>query len=188
MNRADAAPPGDESAEAVAGTCGPRSIRRAARRHEPGRHAWAPQGWHDGRVTEQQRTRCTLGGPLPGVLQEYIVIPAQDAVAAPAELSDDECATLPQSVAATAFGSFVGVVGFVAGYEAKLNIRQLIGPTLRLQGIAVGSRAHLQDLLRAMQASAIRPVIDSRFALTDAQAAFRQLAGGSHFGKVVVQL
>jgi glycosyltransferase involved in cell wall biosynthesis len=41
------------------------------------------------------RTQRTLGAPLAGVLAEYVVVPAEDAVAAPAHLSDEEAATLP---------------------------------------------------------------------------------------------
>lgn len=40
------------------------------------------QGWHDGLPTPEQRSRKTLGMPLDGVLQEYIVVPAEDAVLA----------------------------------------------------------------------------------------------------------
>jgi len=36
-----------------------------------------------------------LGWPRTGILQDYVVIPADDAVAAPANLSDVEAATLP---------------------------------------------------------------------------------------------
>src|SRR5271157_1748160 len=43
----------------------------------------------------EQRMKQTLGGPLPGVLAEYIVVPAEDTVAAPAQLSDVEAASLP---------------------------------------------------------------------------------------------
>lgn len=41
------------------------------------------QGWHDGMPTPEQRFRGTLGGPLAGVLQEFITVPAGDAVLAP---------------------------------------------------------------------------------------------------------
>ncbi len=53
------------------------------------------QGWHDGLPTLELRTRRTLGAPLSGVLQEYIAVPAEDAVSVPAHLSDGEAATLP---------------------------------------------------------------------------------------------
>jgi len=53
------------------------------------------QGWYDGRPTQHMRTQRTLGAPLDGVLQEYIAVPAEDAVSVPAHLSDREAATLP---------------------------------------------------------------------------------------------
>src|SRR3972149_1611848 len=46
------------------------------------------QGWHDGMPTPEQRTRRTLGAPLAGVLQEYVAVPAEDAVAVPDHLTD----------------------------------------------------------------------------------------------------
>src|SRR6185436_15952696 len=53
------------------------------------------QGWHDGLPTLELRTRRTLGAPLAGVLQEYVAVPAEDAVAVPGHLTDGEAATLP---------------------------------------------------------------------------------------------
>ena len=53
------------------------------------------QGWIDGLPTPEMRRERTLGGPLAGLLQEYVVVPAEDAVAPPAHLSDAEAATLP---------------------------------------------------------------------------------------------
>ncbi len=53
------------------------------------------QGWHDGKPTPQQSRGRTLGAPLSGVLQEYVAVPEEDAVVAPANLSDIEVATLP---------------------------------------------------------------------------------------------
>ena len=53
------------------------------------------QGWHDGNPTPEQRAKRTLGAPLTGVLQDYVVVPAEEAVSVPANLSDGEAATLP---------------------------------------------------------------------------------------------
>ncbi len=95
-------------------------------------------------------------------------------------------ATLSKSLSATAFGGFVGVVGFVAGYEATIPLRQMIGPMIRVQGIAVGSKARFEQMNRAIETHRIKPVMDQVFALSDAQAAFKHLASGAHFGKVVI--
>ncbi len=53
------------------------------------------QGWYDGKPTPEMRTRRTLGAPLSGVLQEYVAVPAEDAVSVPEHLSEGESATLP---------------------------------------------------------------------------------------------
>ena len=96
--------------------------------------------------------------------------------------------TLPQALAATAFGGFVGVIGFVGGFEAKLDVRQLLGPMVRLQGIAVGSRSRFEAMNRAIAAHGLRPVIDSTFPLEAAAEAFALMERGGHFGKIVVSL
>ena len=96
--------------------------------------------------------------------------------------------TLPQALAAVAFGGFVGVIGFVGGFEARLDVRQLLGPMVRLQGIAVGSRSRFEAMNRAIAAHGLRPVIDSTFPLEAAAEAFALMERGGHFGKIVVSL
>ncbi|HSW23988.1 MAG TPA: alcohol dehydrogenase catalytic domain-containing protein, partial [Burkholderiaceae bacterium] len=64
------------------------------------------QGWHDGLPTPEMRTRRTLGGPLEGTLQDYLLVPEEDLVATPPSLSDAEAATLPIA-ALTAWSTLV---------------------------------------------------------------------------------
>jgi NADPH:quinone reductase-like Zn-dependent oxidoreductase len=97
-------------------------------------------------------------------------------------------ATLPRSLNAVAFGGFVAVVGFVAGYEAAVQLRTLIGPVVRVHGIAVGSRASFEAMNRAISVNGLKPVIDSTFPLADAAAAFRHMQAGAHFGKIAITL
>lgn len=245
------------------------------------------QGWHDGKPTPEQRTKRTLGAPLSGVLQEYLAIPAEEAVPTPASLTDREAATLPiaaltawstlqeggvkpgdtvlvqgtggvaifalqfaklagakvivtsssddklaraqalgadvtinyrttptwdvavkeatggrgvdivvetagasldKSLACTAFGGFVGVIGFVAGREATIPIRALIGPMIRVQGIAVGSRTRFEAMNRAIGQHGLKPVIDAVYALAETAEAFRQMDRGAQFGKLVIDV
>jgi NADPH:quinone reductase-like Zn-dependent oxidoreductase len=44
---------------------------------------------------EMRRHGLSLGGPLPGMLAEYVIIPEDVAVRAPSSLSDEEASTLP---------------------------------------------------------------------------------------------
>jgi NADPH:quinone reductase-like Zn-dependent oxidoreductase len=96
--------------------------------------------------------------------------------------------TLPQALAATAFGGFVGVVGFVGGFEATIDVRRLLGPMVRVQGIAVGPRSRFEAMNRAIAAHGLRPVVDSTFPLEAAAEAFALMERGGHFGKIVVSL
>lgn len=96
-------------------------------------------------------------------------------------------ATLSDSLRAVAWGGYVGVVGFVAGYEATIGIRQVLAPMVRLQGIAVGSRESFIDMNRAIERHNIRPVIARTFGMEEARTAFQTLADGADsFGKLVV--
>lgn len=96
--------------------------------------------------------------------------------------------SLQQSIAASAFGGFIGLVGFVGGYETTLNVRQLIGPMVRIEGIVVGSKRTLLELIEAMRVNRIEPLIDSVFPFERAADAFRHLESGSHLGKIVIEL
>jgi NADPH:quinone reductase-like Zn-dependent oxidoreductase len=246
------------------------------------------QGWIDGLPTPEMRAQRTLGAPLTGLLQDYVVVPAEGAVAAPAHLSDIEAATLPiaaltawsalqeggvkpgdwvliegtggvaifalqfaklagarvvalssseeklarvralgadatinyravpewaglvreatggrgvdivvetggaatlpQALAATAFGGFVGIIGFVGGLEATIDVRRLLGPMLRVQGVAVGSRTRFEAMNRAISTHALKPVVDRSFPLEAAAEAFALMERGGHFGKIAISL
>ena len=51
----------------------------------------------------------------------------------------------------------------------------------------MGDRAGLQKLVRVIESTGIRPVIDQVFAFDDAKAAFERLESGTHIGKVVIR-
>ncbi|MEO8631208.1 MAG: NAD(P)-dependent alcohol dehydrogenase, partial [Betaproteobacteria bacterium] len=96
--------------------------------------------------------------------------------------------TMNKSLAALTFGGFIGVVGFVAGYETTIPIRALIGPMIRVQGIAVGSRTHFEAMNRALSQQKLHPVIDSTFSLEQGAEALARMQRGQHFGKIVIEL
>ena len=59
---------------------------------------------------------------------------------------------------------------------------------IRVQGIAVGSRARFEAMNRAIAQHNLKPVVDSTFPLEKAADAFRRMEQGQHFGKIVVSL
>lgn len=63
------------------------------------------QGWYAGDIPGDV-TKHTLGGPLSGMLANYVVLPADGVIAVPDYLSDAEAATLP-CAALTAWSALV---------------------------------------------------------------------------------
>lgn len=96
--------------------------------------------------------------------------------------------TMPESIAAAAIGGHISLIGVLAGYAGPVPTVQLMGKQIRLIGITVGTRRQQQDMIRAIDANGIRPVIDRHFPLAELAAAFRHQESGAHFGKICVDI
>jgi NADPH:quinone reductase-like Zn-dependent oxidoreductase len=96
-------------------------------------------------------------------------------------------ATLPQSIAATAVNGRIGLLT-IGAPSANPGLGGLLTRNAVMKGITAGSRQTLEDMLRAVQANRIRPVIDKVFSFGHALDAFRYLRNGEHVGKVVISL
>ena len=96
--------------------------------------------------------------------------------------------TLDQSMLATRVGGHVALIGVLAGVAGPVQTALLFSKNLTVQGLTVGSRAMQQDMIAAIEANGIKPVISDTFALADLADAFRHQESGSHFGKIAVDL
>ena len=92
-----------------------------------------------------------------------------------------------RSIAAARVGGTVSLVGFLEGATVRFDLTRALRRVVRLQAVSVGSRADLEALGRALGAQGVRPVVDRVFPFEEAPAAFKYLAEGAHFGKVVVR-
>ncbi len=92
--------------------------------------------------------------------------------------------TLGKSIEAARVGGRIGLIGVLTG--GQINPTAMMRKSLRVQGIYVGSRAMFEAMNRAISARGLRPVIDRVFAFDDARAAYHNMRGASHFGKIVV--
>ncbi len=97
-------------------------------------------------------------------------------------------ATLEQSMMATRVGGHISLIGILTGLGGQLNIVTALVKQLRLQGVLVGSRTHQQEMIRAIDAAGMRPVIDQVFPVEDIVAAFKYQASNQHFGKVCLEI
>lgn len=95
--------------------------------------------------------------------------------------------TFGRSINAAALGGTVFVIGFVTGMTASADLFAILKKELRVQGVSTGSVADLRDVVRAVAASRIMPVVDKTFGIDETPQAYAYLAqGGQHFGKIVI--
>ncbi|MEQ9946388.1 zinc-dependent alcohol dehydrogenase family protein [Pectobacterium aroidearum] len=95
--------------------------------------------------------------------------------------------TLAQSIRATRVGGHIALIGVLTGVSGEIPTAALMARQIRLQGVVVGSRRHQLELIRGLEATGIRPVIDRFFPLTDIAGAFQLQQAGGHFGKIVLE-
>lgn len=58
----------------------------------------------------------------------------------------------------------------------------------RVQRLIVGSRRDWRHIVRAIEATALEPVIDSTFALQSLVDALRDVAAGARLGKIFIEI
>ena len=94
--------------------------------------------------------------------------------------------TLPRSLNAVRFGGHVALIGALTDAPG-FNPMAVFMKAVRLQGIFVGPRTMFEDLVEAIEASEMHPVVDRVFGFSQAREAMHYMRSGSHFGKVVLR-
>lgn len=95
--------------------------------------------------------------------------------------------TLPESIDAVCIGGHISLIGVLTGREGEVPTAKLMAKQARLQGLIVGSRAHQQKMIRAIEANDMHPILDRSFGLEDIADAFRHEESGRHFGKICLE-
>ena len=83
-------------------------------------------------------------------------------------------------------GGTIVVTGATGGHQAVTDLRRVFFLQLRVVGSTMGTREELERLVRFMAATGVRPLVDTVRPLEDVVDAFRQLASGEVFGKLVL--
>jgi NADPH:quinone reductase-like Zn-dependent oxidoreductase len=84
-------------------------------------------------------------------------------------------------------GGQIGLIGTLTRQNGDLPLSLMMIKNARLQGILVGSRRQQQDLVRGIEASGLKPVIDRTFPLEQLADAFRYEESGQHLGKICLE-
>jgi len=96
-------------------------------------------------------------------------------------------ATLDQSITAARVGGHIAIIGSLGQATGPITVTPILRKHLRLTGLLVGSRRHQQDMVRALEVTGVRPLIDRSFALEDIASAFSYQSTGGHIGKIVLE-
>ncbi len=96
--------------------------------------------------------------------------------------------TLPQSISACRIGGHIEFIGVLTGFSGPIPTAALLSRQARLQGMQVGNRQQQIEMIRALDANDMKPVINKTFPLQDLIEAFRYEASGAHFGKICIEI
>jgi NADPH:quinone reductase-like Zn-dependent oxidoreductase len=96
--------------------------------------------------------------------------------------------TLARSFGAIRVGGKITMIGGLGGAATELNPGLIFSRRANVQGISVGSMQMFTAMLRAITANGIKPVIDRIFPFADTHAAYKHMASGLHFGKIVIRV
>jgi len=94
--------------------------------------------------------------------------------------------TLAQSFAAIGFHGEISMIGLLSEAPMDANPIALVWKAASIRAIGVGTTAMAERLNAAIDANAIKPVVDKVFPLADAVEAYRYQASSGLFGKVVI--
>src|ERR1700676_5204908 len=96
--------------------------------------------------------------------------------------------TLARSFGAIRTGGKISLIGGLSGPATELNPGLILARRANVQGISVGSMQMFDAMNRAIAANGIKPVIDKVFGFDEVQSAYKHMASGAHFGKIVIRV
>ena len=97
-------------------------------------------------------------------------------------------ATLRESMTAARVGGHIALIGILTGTHGEFSFIPALLKQLRFQGALVGNRSQQQDMIRAIEANGLRPIIERIYPLKDIVEAFKHLESQTHVGKIVLDI
>lgn len=94
---------------------------------------------------------------------------------------------VPLSIEAAAWGGHIALIGIMGRPTTTISIPAVMVKSVRLQGVSVGSRRDMEELLAFVERHRISPIIDARYSFDALPEALDHLDRGP-FGKVVVEI
>lgn len=99
--------------------------------------------------------------------------------------------TLEQSLKAIKFEGIISIIGFLGHSDPKGNptLLETLSRICTVRGVYVGSKAQMEDMVKAIEANNIHPVVDKEvFTLEKAREAYEYMWQQKHIGKVTIKI
>lgn len=96
--------------------------------------------------------------------------------------------TMPQSINACRIGGHISLIGVLTGWSGEVPTAVAMSKNVAIKGITVGSIEQQVDMIAAIDAAGLRPVIDSSLPLDQISAAFAHQISQRHFGKICLEI
>jgi NADPH:quinone reductase-like Zn-dependent oxidoreductase len=99
--------------------------------------------------------------------------------------------TLQQSFKCVKLEGIISVIGFLGGADPKTQptVLETLTHICTVRGVYVGSKALMRDMVRAIEANDIHPVVDEKvFSLDQTKEAYEYMWAQKHFGKLTIKI
>lgn len=94
--------------------------------------------------------------------------------------------TLERSMKAARFNGVISLIGVLSGLTGTVNPFMIVGKSLRVFGIYVGSRAMQERFHQALTDHKLTPIVDRVFPFREANESYHYQKSGQHFGNIVI--
>lgn len=91
---------------------------------------------------------------------------------------------MAQSIHACRIGGHISLIGVLGGISGEIPTAVAMSKNITIKGITVGSVQDQEEMIAAIDASGLIPVIDSTYALDQIAGAFAHQISQKHFGKI----
>jgi NADPH:quinone reductase-like Zn-dependent oxidoreductase len=96
--------------------------------------------------------------------------------------------TLGQSIHACRLGGHISLIGVLTGAAGEVPTALAMSKNVTIQGITVGTIQEQEEMIAAIDANGLEPVIDSIYPLDQIAAAFAHQISQKHFGKICLAI
>lgn len=99
--------------------------------------------------------------------------------------------TLTQSLKCIKMEGIISIIGFLGGVDPKGQppILAALNNICTIRGVYVGSKALMNDMIKAIEVNDIHPVIDQKvFSLDQTKDAYEYMWAQKHFGKITISI